>query len=439
MEFYESARESVRDLFEAQVANFRVLDLLAIHEQQVLEVKQATLKDLEGIELEDDARERVAQRIAQTIVQPLGPGEEGAYEEQRHRWNAKATELAALARLGLPERDFTGLTIRRNLSARSRESMLVTLWSDFEAFVAELLRLLASTQPDPLVPSTKQVTLQEVVDHGSVDALVQHLASEWIDSLFRDTFDTWIMKLCTAYALDVPVWTDQLRESYFRRNVVVHAGASANSVYIKNTSELMVEAVEPDARLTVDREYLTVVADELAAVAFALAITAAAKFDKANVEKYEGEFTNLCYILLIESRPGAVRIIGERFRHERFKTQGAKEIMKVNYLLACRDLGQLSQCRKEINEWDVSALDEMFKIAKLILQEDYDKALGRVAKLRESNKLQERLWTTWPLFRDLRAFEKERQAQVDGQQSDSSSDMLETDDDPEEGPVEGAS
>jgi len=411
MELHEQVYESVRDLFEAQVANFRVLNLLWSHERRVDEVAASTRQKIAAFKMDDEARERVARRIAQTIVQPAGPGEPVDEVEREHRWNAKAAELASLASQGLPERDFSGLTIRRNLSARSRESMLVTLWSDFEAFLAEVLRVLAQIEPRPLVPGTRQVTIEEVARHGSIDELIQHLASEWIDELFRESFDSWVKKFCESYGVEHPAVSDFLRESYYRRNLLVHAGATVNQLYLSRVGVLDVEQPKVGDRISVDREYLTRVADEIAAVAFTLAVTVTSKFDKQHVEEAESDFSNLCYLLLFEHRPGAVRLIGTRFRNGRFWSQNAKEVMKVNYWLACRDLGVLSECDAEIRDWDVSALQEVFQLAKQILQLDFEGALERARRMREQGRLQERLWTTWPLFRELRLLEREHESE----------------------------
>lgn len=403
---HEVASDAVRDLFEAQIGVFRLLEIIEEHQDTVERESHEIANDLSP-DIPLDERRKIGARLAQTA---LVTGRD--VDENRVHDVAEQVSLAIHAsRSGLDSRTeeaLVGITLRRDLGARARESLLVTLWSDFEAFLTSLLYQIAELNPAPLIAEDHQVKLSDIEAHGSIDDLKLSIATRKIDAMVHDTLDSAIEVFCDKYQLHRPELSDQLKEAYLRRNVVVHAGARANSMYLSSIAGLAIDAPSQDERLTVSSDYLTRVADELACTAFSLAVSAAAKYSESQREVVESAFVNLPYFLLLAQRPGAVRLIGEKFSSKGFSSQAAQEVMKVNHMIACRDQGDDERLRQLLKRWDVSALSEVFQLAKLTLQRRNETALAKAIRLRAEHKLDERFWLMWPLFRELRALERSK-------------------------------
>ena len=82
---------------------------------------------------------------------------------------------------------------------------------------------------------------------------------------------------------------------------------------------------------------------------------------------------------------------------------GEEKLMAhVNRLLAKKGISGLA-ARPEIDEWDVSGLDELYAFAKVCLLEDLDRAFALVPDLVAREKLGGWALATWPLTIVLRA------------------------------------
>lgn len=407
MEFYEYARDSARDLIESQIGVFGLLRIVEDHQTNV----EAAASELEPILLEAGTSPETAERAARRIAQTALFASDTTTDESVRDLAARVAHQ--LRSLGDGDSDpyedvLGGITLKRNLAARARESLLVTLWSDFEAFLSDILLQLAERDPRPLIAADHKVSVDELSRYDTPRDLMIEIARRKAAGMLHDTLDQAVDVFCRTYKLHKPPVTDHLREAYQRRNVVVHARAVANASYLEKIEGLEVPKPGPGERLSVDRDYLTRTADQLILLAFALAVSASLKFSNDSVQEVERAFVNLPYFLLIANRPGAVTLIGEEFVQKRFADQKSREITRVNHMIALRDLGEDAALNSMLHAWDDGALDDRFALARLCLERKFDEALVLAKTLIASGAIDSRFWDTWPLFRELRSFAFQR-------------------------------
>lgn len=71
---------------------------------------------------------------------------------------------------------------------------------------------------------------------------------------------------------------------------------------------------------------------------------------------------------------------------------------KVNYWISTIETDGLSSVSKEIEKFDVSALDKMFYVAKYVLLQQFDKASDVIDDLYTKRELPIYALEEWPLF-----------------------------------------
>lgn len=287
-------------------------------------------------------------------------------------------------------------------------AQLTSLVADFEYFCGSILRIVAAELHRDIIPPGKKLDWQRVEAAGSVSALREELLEEQISALLRKGLSSWIgafkslkVRIPTS-AQDGPN-SVELHEVFNRRHVIIHNGGRVSSSYISRMSQVAGQCdAELGALLQVSPDYLTQAADVLIEVAFGLATNCAMTLIGKDREFIENRLVNLIYHLLVEKRPDACRRVCTEYRDTRFKDPESGPVVRVNGWLAMRELGQHDQVRQEVDEWDVSDLPEAYKLAKLILQEDWGAATALARRLLANGGLSPQAWNTWPLAAPLR-------------------------------------
>lgn len=165
----------------------------------------------------------------------------------------------------------------------------------------------------------------------------------------------------------------------------------------------------------VDTAYLLHASDRVLALGTYFVLSVGRKFVKdaesvSGLESYLGGV--VAYELLQNERHSAMIELCDLIDAEKFTNAGAGCRFRVNGWLANKRLGRIEKCRKDIQKWDTSALDPLFKLAKHALLDELPQAHILSARLRASEDLPLRHWLTWPLLAELREYDKT--AQISG-------------------------
>ena len=79
-----------------------------------------------------------------------------------------------------------------------------------------------------------------------------------------------------------------------------------------------------------------------------------------------------------------------------------RQMSKVNFWISAKEKYGLDSVRKDIENFDVSALEKVFSLAKVVLLEEYDKATEIIESLLEKEEIGTNEINQWPLFKKYR-------------------------------------
>ncbi len=284
-------------------------------------------------------------------------------------------------------------------------SSLISLVSMAETFLSQLLHLFFEKHPSALNVKDKQFSFEELSNFSSLDDARAYLVSWRIENLLRGSYEDWIDYFRTQMKLELAVTTkhyDQLVENFQRRNLFVHNDGVVNKIYLSKIHKSLAKPELLNKRLSVSKEYLFAAIDRFEASFLQLAFELWTKCDKSE-ESRPGIIINSSYDALQHRRWMLATELAGIVEADKAATESDKLMAKVNSWIARKKIGAEATLRDEIQSFDVSAKNDLFKLAKHCLLDEHELALAMAKQLEKSQMLGLKELTEWPLFEDLRA------------------------------------
>lgn len=295
---------------------------------------------------------------------------------------------------------------------------LVSLVSVFDAYLARLVRALFFVKPDSLNCSNKQLTFAQLSEFDSIETAREYVIECEIESLLRDShtdqFEWLEKKLGIPLRKDLPAWKKFI-EITERRNLIVHADGIASKHYIATCKK---EGCLPDPkikigdRLNVSPDYYEESCDVIAEIGIKLNQVMWRKLLPEQCQASDDSLIGLSYDLLVKEDYGLAETILRFATKPPIKpcSNESALFMKVNLAIALKGQEKNQECIDYINSTDWSALDQKFKLASMVLCDDYEGASELMKKIGSNGEPGKNEYKSWPLFRWFRKSEEFKSA-----------------------------
>lgn len=294
----------------------------------------------------------------------------------------------------------------RPSSGRMKTSLLIALVTGFEVFIGRLARLLAHHDPDKVISGDTSVSWSTLSRAASVEDVRADLIERHIDNLLRESAEEWVKFLRERFDIRYPTsLSSTAKEGFLRRNAAVHGDGAATREYVRRCQEAGIRGEDLGESIEPSSDYLREFAAEMYCIAFQLTASATASTCTGVLaDKAEGRLADALYHELASERYMAVAKVGAACRSTKFRVSANQAVTHVNYWLAMRALGRGAECAQEIQDWDVSALGDQYRLAKLVLTDRVPEAAAMAERLRTTGEIEPRFWMTWPLLAEVRAY-----------------------------------
>jgi hypothetical protein len=284
-------------------------------------------------------------------------------------------------------------------------SSLISLVSVVETFLSQLLHLFFQKHPTALNAKEKQFTFEELSNFSSINDARDFLVSWKIENLLRGSYEDWVDYFKSQFKLELCGFTkhhDDLVENFQRRNLFVHNDGVVNKIYLSKVAKALIKPELLGKKLGVSRGYLIATIDRIESSFLQLAFELWAKCDKTS-ERRADLIVQCSYEALQKSRWHVATEIATFVEKDKSANEVIILMARINSWIARKRVSDKSVILKEVTDFDVSAKDDLFKLAKHCLLEEHTVALTLAKKLEKSGQLTLGDITEWPLFEDMRA------------------------------------
>lgn len=295
---------------------------------------------------------------------------------------------------------------KKNKDIKKREilyrSALMSLVVYFEGMVSDVFKFLINKNPDSITNS-KQLTFKEIKELGSMESAVEYLIEREIESITRGDYNDWCTQLKNKFKLNlknIDEHKNTIIEIIKRRNLFVHNNGYVNNIYIKSVDESLIKEIKKGDVLEVDINYIKEAIKILKKVGNDILIELLKKNDKKSVFYWDYYF-NVGYNELLDGNYFNSTKIFEALCDD--KNRKNEDILRAtaNLLLSKKLDNNYDEVKHEINQIDITALQDDFKIVFLLIKEEKDEAL-KILKRAYPNYINRSNIETWPVFKDIR-------------------------------------
>ena len=292
------------------------------------------------------------------------------------------------------------------------ESLFVSLISQFDSYINKLLRILFEIRPELINQSDRNLTFSELVEYDSIDNARENIIEKEVESVLRKShsehFDYLENKLGMPLRKKLPIWP-QFVEITERRNLFVHCDGFVTSQYLKvcKKHHANIEGVALNERLIITPEYFNSTYETLFEIAVKLTHTIWRKLLKEDLKNADRHLNDICFELM-NTRDFKLADIMLHFACDQnhFYNDASHNVFVVNRALSKYLQDKKKEAKEIINQKDWSASSDDFKLAHLVLNENYEDCYALMRKIGEDGEVDKENYRTWPLFHELRKEDK---------------------------------
>ena len=294
-----------------------------------------------------------------------------------------------------------------------QQSFVISLISQYDAFLGKLIRALFLMKPETLNASERNITFLQLQEFGSVEDAKEYIIEKEIESILRESHPEQFDWLERKYGIELrkglDVWPTFV-EATQRRNLFVRNNGVISNQYISVCQKHnvgLIKSVKLGEKVEVTPEYFREVYECILEIGIKLAHVLWRKVYPQGREKADSNLISTCFDLLQRERYHLACVLLD-FSTEVLKKHASDEnrrIFIVNRAQAYKWLGNREKSIKIINGEDWSASSDKFRLAVAVIMDDFERADSLVRKIGAHGDITMDFYREWPLFREYRKSE----------------------------------
>jgi hypothetical protein len=290
-------------------------------------------------------------------------------------------------------------------------SLFIGLFSELDAFMGNLLTIIYTKQPALLKSIRREVSLTDLLQFESLDAVKQDMLDKEIDSFRRDSYIEQFSALENKFSFKTlrkfPEWSEFVEISQ-RRNLMTHNGGIVTEQYLSICAREGCK-IEPDvvagSQLKIGPEYYFRACHVLSLVAFMLVHTLWRKV-LSNDAKEANEAIQHEVFEALRRKDWLLAVRMGEFSIAEEMRKSAEDIdiriRHINLAIGYKKTNRIADMRSCLESCDWTASIRDFKLAVEILTDGYQAAADIMRQIGKTGELvRQDAYHDWPLFFDF--------------------------------------
>lgn len=290
-----------------------------------------------------------------------------------------------------------------------QQSFVISLISQHDAFLGKLIQALFLIRPETLNATEKNISLSQLQTFKTIADAKDFIIGKETENVMRKSHGDQIEWLEKQYNIELKKHLPWQRfiEITERRNLFVHSDGLVSNQYLdicKKNGVVFDKDIKIGEVLGVSLDYFKQAYECVLEVGIKLAHLLWRKIYPKSLEEADNNLTGICLDLLVEEKYNLACTISD-FATETLKRHSddrSERILIVNGAQAYKWSGNNEKAKAIINSIDWSASSDDFKLAKAVIQEEYEEANSLVKKIGTNGDISIYNYREWPLFKEYR-------------------------------------
>ena len=302
-------------------------------------------------------------------------------------------------------------------------NFIVSIISQYDAFLGDLMRTLYEINPNIIRSSEKEINAEDLFTYETIDELKNHIIDKEVDTLLREGHYEQLLILEKKISVvadkkftlttNLPVLSSFI-ELTQRRNLFVHTNGSSTKQHLEISKKwkFKTECDSVNQELIANPEYCQKAYSILYEMSVKLTHVLWRKFIPLERKEADEHLNQIIYDLLIDNKYELAIEFANFFTDviKKFSSEQFRKFVIVNKAIAYKMLDKEKECKQVIKSEDWSIGNE-FKLAKLILEDSFVEAKELMMKIGDNDEVvNKKAYENWPLFEKFRLTEEFKSA-----------------------------
>lgn len=293
------------------------------------------------------------------------------------------------------------------------QSFIVTLVSQYDIFLGDLIRSIYQAKPEILSGSERQINYTQLIQFGSINDATNYIIDNEVESVLRESHAEQIKwfenKLGIPLTKDLEIWP-RFIEVTERRNLFVHCGGIVSRQYLDVCMKHNVtheQGVNIGDQLKVTPQYLQDGYKCIFQMGVMLGQVVWRKLIPADSEAADNVLTLICLDLMVRGLHDIAKVLLEFGLMPVMKHSGRNTIIfQINLAQSQKWLGDEDACKATLAKIDWSTQRDEFLLCKVVLEDDFEMAASYIRRFGKADPpIPPHAYVSWPIFREFRKSE----------------------------------
>lgn len=297
-------------------------------------------------------------------------------------------------------------------------SFVVSLVSQFDAFIGSLVRELLNAKPEILSDSERKLSFSQLSEFPSLEDAKEYIIDKEIDGLLRDSHADQFKWMSKKFNIKLDPKQDlwaKFIELTERRNLFVHADGKITTQYLSVCKDHGVD-IDSDhtvgSELWVPQDYFEEAYSVIFEIGVKLSQVLWRKIIPQEIDEADKQLISFGFDLLKEEKYNlAYRIC--HFGTDSLKNIHSEEhnrFLAINKSLALKWNGENEESKELINSFDWSGWKDELLLAVEVINDNYENTYELMHNIGDDSELLSHTnYRHWPLFKEIKQKEKFRE------------------------------
>jgi hypothetical protein len=289
-------------------------------------------------------------------------------------------------------------------------SLIVSLVSQYDAYLGRLLRKVFIGKPDILNSSDRKLSFEDISSLGSIENARDLILEKEVESILRSSHADQFKWMENTFGLtltkDLKIWPIFI-ELTERRNLFVHTDGVVSAQYLSTCAKhkcTLAAGLEEGTALFVSAEYFRQSHQCIFEIGTKLGHVLWRKLFPEQRQMADSNLIGLTYDL-IDRRRYSLAICFLDFAFEgikKFSDEASKLYLLINRAQAYKWSNDEKRCKQILAEVDWSAKSDNFKLAHAVLSDSFLDAQQIMKRIGKGGSITSEAYRDWPLFKTFR-------------------------------------
>lgn len=276
---------------------------------------------------------------------------------------------------------------------------IIMLITRFEDFISDFIKYLYLKYPKKYLDN--QTICFSEISQSNLSEIRGKIIDREIDEMMRKSYMDWF-DLFKEHNMNLACCKEEcnfLTELYATRNVIVHNCGIVNEQYLKNAKFTEYKLGE---KVKVDDDFIKKSFECIKTIMLCIMVEGM-RLEKDNKDENSDAIFGFAFDELVLNNYNCSKTVFKALYDSPFTNEINKQMSRVNHWIAKIELYGLESVKTEIENFDVSALEPTFLMAKNILLSKYKEATEVLIELCENKKIYSLEFEEWPLFKKYKS------------------------------------